>query len=376
MIAIDRRALRVFDYGTLAVLAALLVIGVLGVASASAGQDLDLAKRQAVFATAGLFLAIVLSAIDYRRLVGNAYLIWGIAMVGLVVVLLFAPRIQGARSWLRFGSFGLQPSEFAKIAVVLVLARLFYDREPRPFGLRGLLVPTLLVMAPVVLVAIQPDQGTAATFLPILAAIAWAAGLKATTIAWIVGLGAAVTPLWYLTLLDYQKQRLTSFLNPEADPLNSGYQLVQSKIAVGSGGLTGKGLFSGTQSQLNFLPEQENDFIMALMAEELGFVGVAIVLALYLFLVVRLVRGAIIARDRAGASIWRSTSAWSSATSRSPASPCRCCRTAGPTPWRPVPRWGWRPRCARAAFLFDPDAVHIRGLFRPSDGPPRSPTSH
>lgn len=303
MIAIDRRALRVFDYGTLALLAALLVIGILGVASASAGQDLDLAKRQAVFAVAGLFAAIVLGALDYRRLAGNAYLIWGLALIALVAVLLFAPRIQGARSWLRFGSFGLQPSEFAKIAVVLVLARLFSDREPRPFGLRGMIVPGLLVMAPALLVAVQPDQGTAATFLPILAAVAWAAGLKGSTIAWIGGLGAAAAPLWYMTLLDYQKQRLTSFLNPEADPLDTGYQLVQSKIAVGSGGLTGKGLFSGTQSQLNFLPEQENDFIMALMAEELGFVGVAIVLALYLFLILRLVRGAGIARDRAGAYI-------------------------------------------------------------------------
>jgi len=303
MIAIDRRALRVFDYGTLALLAALLVMGILGVASASAGQDLELAKRQAVWASAGLFLAIVLGAIDYRRITGNAYLIWGLAILALIVVLLFAPQIKGARSWLRFGSFGLQPSEFAKIAVVLVLARLFSDREPRPFGLRGMIVPILLVMAPALLVAVQPDQGTAATFLPILAAIAWAAGLRAGTIAWVVGLGAAAAPLWYLSLLDYQKARLTSFLNPEADPLGSGYQLVQSKIAVGSGGLTGKGLFSGTQSQLNFLPEQENDFIMALMAEELGFLGVALVLTLYLALIVRLVRGAYIARDRAGAHV-------------------------------------------------------------------------
>lgn len=309
MIAIDRRFLRTFDYGTLLVLAILLGIGTLAVASAATGQDVDLARRQAVFAGAGLLTALVMGTIDYRRFTGNAYLIWGLGLIGLVAVLLFAPRISGARSWLRLGGFGLQPSEFAKIAVMLALARLFADREPRPFGLRGMLMPALLVAAPVALTAVQPDQGTAATFLPILVAMAWVAGLQLRTIGTLAGLGVVAAPLWYLTLRDYQRDRLVSFLSPESDPLGTGYQLVQSKIAVGSGGFLGKGLFSGTQSQLNFLPEQENDFIMALMGEELGFLGVAVVLLLYLLLVVRIIQGAYASRDRAGAYVCIGTAA-------------------------------------------------------------------
>jgi len=298
---IDRRFLSAYDFGTLLILGCLLVVGVVLIASASRGQQLDLAQRQAVWVAGGLFLTVLLSFLDCRNFTDNGYLIWGAVMLLLLGVLLFAPRISGARSWIRIGSFGLQPSEFAKVAVIVALARLFSDREPRPFGIRGMAMPGVLIGIPVVLIALQPDMGTAATFIPILAAMAWVAGLKLRTIAWLGGAAAAVAPLWYLTLRPFQRARLTSFLNPDADPLNTGYQLVQSKIAVGSGGLTGKGLFSGTQSQLNFLPEQEHDFIMALLAEELGFVGVLVVLTLYFLLISRLLRGAYIARDRAGA---------------------------------------------------------------------------
>lgn len=301
MSPIDRRFLSVFDYGTILVLACLLVIGVVLVASASQGQNLDLAQRQGVWVAVGLALAVLIGFLDYRNFTDNAYIIWGALVVLLIVVLLFGPRIQGARSWIRVGGIGLQPSELAKVAVILALARLFSDREPRPFGIRGMLMPGALVGIPVLLIALQPDMGTAATFLPILAVMAWTAGLKLGTIAWLSGGGVAVAPLWYMTLLPYQRSRLTSFLRPEDDPLSTGYQLIQSKIAVGSGGLAGKGLFSGTQSQLNFLPEQENDFIMALLAEELGFVGVFIVLMLYFLLISRLLRGAYAARNRAGA---------------------------------------------------------------------------
>ncbi|NKB87532.1 MAG: rod shape-determining protein RodA [Acidobacteria bacterium] len=301
MSLIDRRFLSVYDFGTLAVLGALLGIGVILVASASDGQQLELAQRQAVWVVAGLALALVISFIDYRNLTDNGYLLWGGVIVLLVAVLFFGPVIKGARSWIRFGGFGLQPSELAKIAAIVALARLFSDRDPRPFGLRQMVMPSVLVAVPVLLIALQPDMGTAATFLPILAIIAFAAGLRYGTIGWLAGGALAVTPLWYMTLHDYQQRRLTSFWNPDADPQGDGYQLIQSKIAVGSGGLSGKGLFSGSQSQLNFLPEQENDFIMALLGEELGFIGVLAVLVLYFILISRILRGAYIARDRAGA---------------------------------------------------------------------------
>ncbi len=301
MSPIDRRVVRVFDWPTLLLLAAILAVGVVLVASASTGQDLDLARRQAAWAVVGLLFAAAIGLVDYRHLTDNAYPLWGLALVALAAVLLFAPSISGARSWFRIGSVGIQPSEFAKVVTILALARAFADREPRPFGLRGVLAPALLVAAPAALTAMQPDQGTAATFLPPLLAVAFVAGLRVSTLAWLGAAGAAAAPLWYLTLQGYQRARLTSFLHPEADLRGAGYQLVQSKIAIGSGGLLGKGLFSGTQSQLNFLPEQENDFIMALMGEELGFVGVALLLTLYLWLILRLLRGAALARDRAGA---------------------------------------------------------------------------
>lgn len=303
MTPIDRRLVRSFDYGTLLNLAAILSVGIMLVASASAGENLDLARRQGIWMGVGIALATVIGAINYRHLTDNAYLIWGGAVLALVGVLIFGARISGARSWIRIGSLGMQPSEFAKIAVILALARLFSDREPRPFGLREMVMPSLIVAIPMMLIVAQPDQGTAATFLPILAAVAWVAGLRGKTIATLAGFGLTAVPLWFVTLKPYQRARLTGFWNPEADPLGSGYQLLQSKIAVGSGGLTGKGLLLGTQSQLNFLPEQENDFIMALMGEELGFIGVALVLLLYLSLLVRLLRIAYRARDRSGAFV-------------------------------------------------------------------------
>ena len=303
MTLFDRRLVRWFDVITLLTLAALLGIGMVLVASASAGEELDLEKRQGVWVAVGLLLAIVLGFLDYRHLNDNAYLLWGICVAMLGMVLLFGPQIGGARSWLRYGNIGIQPSELAKVAIILALARLFADREPRPFGPRGLIMPVTIVAIPFVLTALQPDQGTAITYLPILAATAWAAGIRLRTMAILAGTALAVAPLWYMSLYPYQRTRLTSFLTPGTDPLGAGYQLVQSKIAVGSGGLLGKGLFSGTQSQLNFLPEQENDFIVALLGEEIGFFGVAAVLLLYLALILRLLRGAHVARDRAGAYI-------------------------------------------------------------------------
>ena len=299
----DRRLVRWFDVGTLLILAVLLSIGMLLVASASAGEELELEKRQGVWVAVGLLLTIALGFLNYRHLTANAYALWGVCVAMLALVLVLGPQISGARSWLRLGSIGIQPSELAKVAIVLALARLFADREPRPFGLRGLVMPLVIVGIPFILTALQPDQGTAITYLPILAAAAWAAGLQLRSIGALTGAALAAAPLWYLSLHPYQRTRLTSFLAPEADPLGAGYQLVQSKIAVGSGGLLGKGLFSGTQSQLNFLPEQENDFIVALLGEEIGFFGVAAVLLLYLVLILRLLRSAHVARDRAGAYI-------------------------------------------------------------------------
>ena len=297
---IGTRHLRHFDLPTLLVLAMLLTIGALLVASATADDGSEIARRQILWAGIGFVGAILVGLVDYRHFIARAYMLWASVAILLAVVLLTGPVISGARSWVRFAGFSLQPSEFAKLAVVVALARYTTEREPRPMGITSLIVPTLIAFVPFGLTALQPDLGTAATFLPLLVIVCWVVGLRRRTLLSLGAAGIAGAPLGYFMLLPYQRARLTTFLNPGADPLGSGYQIMQSKIAIGSGGFTGKGLFSGTQSQLDFLPAQHNDFIIGVLGEELGFVGVAFVLLLYLLLLLRVLRSARLARDRSG----------------------------------------------------------------------------
>ena len=216
-----------------------------------------------------------------------------LTMLVLIGMLFYAPVTSGARSWVSFGGVGLQPSELAKVIAILALAHYFAERDPRPFGMRGLMVPGVLSAVPFVLIALQPDLGTASTFLPMLAGIAWVAGVRLATAARLAGAALCVMPLGYFILEDYQRARLLTFWNPEVDPLGDGYQIIQSKIAVGSGGLLGTGYLEGTQTQLRFLPTQHTDFAFSVLAEEWGFLGSVVVLAVYLSL---LLWGVVVAR--------------------------------------------------------------------------------
>lgn len=298
---IERRGLRTFDLATLLNVALLLALGIALVASASSGGGQSgLFTRQLIWSLAGLLVASALGIVEYRNFTDRAYLLWGVTVGVLVLTLMLAPERAGTHSWIALGSFTIQPAEFAKVAVILALARYFSEREPRPFGLRGLLSPALIVAVPFLLTLLQPDLGTAATLIPVLLGMAWVAGLELRTLGWLGGIAAACAPLGYLSLHDYQRARLLTFLSPEDDPLGAGYQIMQSKIAVGSGGLTGKGLFSGTQSQLAFLPEQHNDFIVAVLGEELGFLGILVALGLYTLLLLRILQTARMSRDRTG----------------------------------------------------------------------------
>jgi rod shape determining protein RodA len=300
MILFDRRTFQSFDYLLPFDLALLLGLGVTLIASASSEGHY---QRQLVWAAAAVVMAISVSAIDYRKLSDRGYELWAVTMLVLVAMLFFAPLTANARSWISIGPFGLQPSELAKVAVILALAHYFAERDARPFGWRGLLVPGILAAVPFVLVALQPDLGTASTFLPVMAGIAWVAGIRYGTAARLAAAAAAVAPLGYFLLEEYQRNRLFTFINPDADPLGAGYQIVQSKIAVGSGGLFGRGLFSGSQSQLQFLPAQHTDLVFAVLGEELGFLGVAAALGLYLLLLLRVLQTARLARDRVGTYI-------------------------------------------------------------------------
>ena len=297
---LDRRLFRAVDYPSLLILGLLLTVGVVLVASAGNEGNPALASKQMAWACLGWLTAIGLGCIDYRRFARRAYSIWLASVLALVWVLQFGPTISGAKSWVHMGGISFQPSEFAKIATILALAHFFGSGQARAFGISLLAIPTILVATPLTLTYLQPDLGTATTFVPILAIVSWIAGLRLRSLAAIMVIVAAAAPIAYAGLQDYQRARLATFLYPETDPLGDGYQIIQSKIAVGSGGLTGKGLFSGTQSQLHFLPEQHNDFIVGVLGEELGFIGVAVVLALYLMLLLRLLETAQLSQDRVG----------------------------------------------------------------------------
>lgn len=303
MIQLDRRSLRAFDYLSLVALVLLLALGVVLVASAVNGVTAGLHRRQALWAGLAVFAALATATLDYRRLADRAYLLWALLVLVLAGLLALGPETAGARSWIRLGPLSVQPSELAKVVVILAVARAFAEQEARPFGARGLLLPGTLVLVPFALTALQPDLGTASTFLPILVGVAWVAGLRPKALLGLGLAGLAIAPVGYFMLQDYQRTRILTFLDPEADPLGAGYQIVQSKIAVGSGGLFGKGLFSGSQSQLQFLPAQHTDLIFAVLGEELGFVGVAAALTLYALLLVRILQTARGARDRLGAYV-------------------------------------------------------------------------
>jgi rod shape determining protein RodA len=234
----------------------------------------------------GLGIALLVCLFDYRHLeffAPHAYLL---NLLMLLVVLLVGRTSMGATRWLSLGPINLQPSEIMKIMIILVMARFLSEHaHPGGFRLRELVWPALLILSPVVMIMKQPDLGTAMLILFIAGSMILFAGLERNAVlksAFISGVSAVGG--WFL-LHDYQRERLRTFLDPERDPLGSGYHIIQSKIAVGSGGFLGKGFMHGTQSQLSFLPERHTDFAFSVFAEEWGFLGCLLLLLGYLFLV-------------------------------------------------------------------------------------------
>ncbi len=228
-------------------------------------------------------IMIVLSLIDLRVWFALAYPVYAVGLVLLVAVDLVGRTTMGAQRWLQIGPIGIQPSEIMKIGVVLALARFYHGLSGKSAQLSWwLLVPAVLIMLPVGLVAKQPDLGTAMLILMTGGTIVVLAGLSWRLIAGgLIAVALLLPPFFMFGLHDYQRRRLLTFINPEGDPSGSGYHILQSKIALGSGGLLGKGYGLGSQSQLNFLPEKQTDFIFATLAEEFGFVGCLSILLLY-----------------------------------------------------------------------------------------------
>lgn len=280
---------------------ALAALGLLTVESASTELVRSYVPRQAVFVGVGLVLMAIAFAIDHRVLLRFALPAYLVGLVALVLILAVGHEAGGARSWIRLGTLGGQPAEFAKLATALLLARYLAPPSQRFLSARQVLVAAAIVLCPMALVILQPDLGGTLMFAPLLAAVLlvggmrWRALLLLAAIALGIGGGA-----WALVMRPYQKERVLTFLQPQRDPLGAGYHVQQSKIAVGAGQITGKGYKQGTQSHLRFLPENHTDFVFAVLAEERGFVGVAGALFLYGLYFWHGAAIAWSARDRAG----------------------------------------------------------------------------
>lgn len=257
--------------------------------------------KQLVYIVGGVFLMWVVSNLDYHALMLRAYPMYIASVVLLVTVLVVGKRAFGSTRWIALpAGIHIQVSEFAKIAVVLLVARYLTEIKADLLKLSDLLKIGGLVLVPMALIALEPDLGTALTYVPILAIGVFLAGLPWRYWVTIAVVAAIVVPIGYSSLKPYQKGRIVSFLDPERDPKGDGYQLIQSKIAVGAGGPWGKGVTKGSQTQLRFLPVPHTDFIFSAFSEEHGFVGVMFVLTLYFVLLMQIVQNAQMAPDRAG----------------------------------------------------------------------------
>lgn len=257
--------------------------------------------KQTIWVVAGLFMMWVVARIDYHTLLGQAFIFYGLSLVGLVLVLTIGQAAFGSRRWIPMPGFRLQISEFVKTVIILLVARYLTELKGDRVDGRDLLKLAGMVLVPMLLVMKQPDLGTALCYLPILAIGALLAGMRWQYLAVIVVVLVLVLPLgWHFVLKDYQKARLVTFLDPGEDPKGSGYQVIQSKIAVGAGGMWGKGVTRGSQTQLRFLPVPHTDFIFSAFAEEHGFVGVGVMLGFYFVLLMQIVQNAQMAPDRAG----------------------------------------------------------------------------
>jgi rod shape determining protein RodA len=243
------------------------------------------AYKQIIFFLIFLPVMLLIAVIDIRKIFNYSYIFYLWVVVMLVLVHLLGHTAMGAKRWFSLGFIKIQPSEPAKIAIVLMLARYFHTLSLKQIGQIKYIIPALIaVIIPVGLIVKQPDLGTGLITLTVSGIIFFIAGIRLWKFAVVIITAGISMPIIWNFLYDYQKKRILMFLEPESDRLGAGYNIIQSKIAIGSGGFWGKGLFNGTQSQLEFLPEHQTDFIFSTLAEEMGFVGSFVLLLLYFFI--------------------------------------------------------------------------------------------
>lgn len=288
---IDRRLVTNFDWTLVALVASICLVGVLNIYSASAAYKLAGTPyyiKQLNWMAFGLMISLLISTLDYHLFEDFAYWFYGLLLLLLLGVLLFGKSSLGATRWLNLGLFSIQPSELMKIGIIMALARFFNNYHPSDgLSLRDMVLPLSMLLLPVALIMKQPDLGTATMVLLIAASISFYVGFRWSTI---FSFLFVTLPLawftWAVYMKPYQKNRVLDFINPERSRLGSGYHIIQSKIAVGSGGFHGKGFVQGTQAQLRFLPEQHTDFAFSVFSEEWGFVGALLLLLLYFSLII------------------------------------------------------------------------------------------
>ena len=292
---------REYDWWLLTLVLAICTIGVAEIYSATHASHLaGMHTKQIWWLGLGLVCLFVLSRIDYHLILDQAPVFYLIGLAALVAVLAVGHTRFGAKRWIPLLGQYLQVSELVKLIIIIQLARFFSEVRSDHLSLGDLLKAGMLVGVPLGLILLQPDLGTALVLMPMLVVGAFLAGLQWKHAVAIALIGILLLPVGWHVLKPYQKERITSFLRPEEDPKGSGYQLLQSKIAVGSGGFWGKGFGNGSQNQLGFVPVRYSDFILAAWAEEQGFKGVLLALGLYMALLLRLVQNAQRAKDRAG----------------------------------------------------------------------------
>jgi rod shape determining protein RodA len=304
MKAAFRQVFHGFDYMTLIYTLFLIFMGLLTVFSSSYKSGLDEVKpyfsRQLVWALLGLVAMTIAVIIDYRFITRYAYYFYFATVVFLVVILVIGKEVKGSQRWIHLLGFQLQPSEFVKVATLFALTHYLDKIRERIWGIWGLIGAITIAAVPAGLILLQPDLGTGLVLVALVGGMLFAAGIRPRHLFALSVGGIVAIPVFWGFLKDYQKARLLSFVNPNLDPLGASYQVIQSKIAIGAGGLIGKGLLGGTQSQLNFLPEQHTDFIFSVFAEQWGFLGSCLLVFLYVGLLLQAIKIAQSARDFQG----------------------------------------------------------------------------
>jgi rod shape determining protein RodA len=311
---LDRRRFTNLPWGMIGLIFAIALIGLSAVYSATytAKGPSSLYYKQIIWVSMGVIIMFLALIPDYHTVGRYAYVLYATSLLLLLLVMVMGRTGMGAQRWLAIGPFAFQPSELAKLSLTLALARYFAEDPKRGgYGLRDLTIPCIMVLIPLVLVLKQPDLGTALMLLLTSALIVMIAGLRMRSVFIIILIGVTIASVVFLvppvrhkiwgSLKPYQQNRIRAFIDPSSDPLGSGYHANQSKIAVGSGQIIGKGFRKGTQSQMAFLPERHTDFIFAVIAEERGLIGSGLMVLLYLILLLVGVDAAKNAKDRLGA---------------------------------------------------------------------------